>query len=216
MSVQPNDSKQRRGPSNAIDAKHDHQHHPSQHRRGSDDASESGASSLSDPVCGMSVTADSQFHVEHDGQQYLFCSQSCENKFTDNPTKYASTTPGAPVHAAPEGTVYTCPMHPQIRQDRPGNCPICGMALEPLLPSLEDEENPELVDFRRRFWWTLPLTAVVFVLAMFGHRLSSMGASTLSWVEFVLSTPVVMWAGLPFFERCIRSLSTAARTCGHS
>lgn len=96
-------------------------------------------------------------------------------------------------------------MHPEIRQDHPGNCPKCGMALEPLLPSLEDEENPELTDFRRRFWWTLPLTAVVFVLAMFGHRLGWMEASTQSWVELALSTPVVVWAGLPFFERCTRS-----------
>lgn len=104
-----------------------------------------------------------------------------------------------------EGTVYTCPMHPEIRQDHPGQCPKCGMTLEPILPSVDEGENPELIDFRRRFWWTLPLTVVVFVLAMFGHRLKLMDAGTESWVEFIVSTPVILWAGLPFFARCIRS-----------
>ncbi|WP_414720234.1 copper-transporting P-type ATPase [Trinickia sp.] len=108
-------------------------------------------------------------------------------------------------HEVREGTIYTCPMHPEIRQDHPGQCPKCGMALEPILPSVDDGENPELVDFRRRFWWTLPLTVVVFVLAMFGHRLGLMNAGTENWVEFIVSTPVVLWAGLPFFERCVRS-----------
>ncbi|WP_302181325.1 copper-translocating P-type ATPase [Paraburkholderia sp. NMBU_R16] len=110
-----------------------------------------------------------------------------------------------PPHEVREGTVYTCPMHPEIRQDHPGQCPKCGMALEPILPSVDEGENPELVDFRRRFWWTLPLTVVVFVLAMFGHRLGLMNAGTENWVEFIVSTPVVLWAGLPFFERCMRS-----------
>ena len=107
--------------------------------------------------------------------------------------------------AMPEGTIYTCPMHPEIRQDHPGQCPKCGMTLEPILPSVDEGENPELIDFRRRFWWTLPLTVVVFVLAMFGHRLKLMDAGTESWVEFIVSTPVILWAGLPFFARCIRS-----------
>ncbi|WP_244159854.1 copper-transporting P-type ATPase [Cupriavidus alkaliphilus] len=97
-------------------------------------------------------------------------------------------------------------MHPEIRQDHPGNCPKCGMTLEPLLPGLDEGENPELADFRRRFWWTLPLTGVVFVLAMFGHRLGWMDLSTQSWVELVLSTPVVLWAGWPFFARCFQSI----------
>ena len=96
---------------------------------------------------------------------------------------------------------YTCPMHPEIRQDHPGNCPKCGMALEPELPSLEEDENPELRDFQRRFWWTLPLTFVVFVLAMFGHRLHWMDMRTQSWVELVIATPIVLWAGWPFFVR---------------
>ena len=99
------------------------------------------------------------------------------------------------------GTIYTCPMLPEVRQDHPGNCPKCGMTLEPMLPSLEDDENPELKDFQRRFWWTLPLTAIVFVLAMLGHRLGLMDMVVQSWVELVIATPIVLWAGWPFFVR---------------
>ena len=108
--------------------------------------------------------------------------------------------------AAAAGTVYTCPMHPEIRQDRPGNCPKCGMTLEPVLPSLDDESNPELVDFRRRFWWTLPLTVVVTVLAMIGHQLGWMAMATQSWLELVLAVPIVLWAGWPFFVRGAQSV----------
>jgi P-type Cu+ transporter len=104
------------------------------------------------------------------------------------------------------GTIYVCPMHPEIRQDQPGICPKCGMALEPELPSLEDEESPELVDFRRRFWWTLPLSVIVTLLAMFGHGLGWLEMATQTWVEFALSTPVVLWAGFPFFQRWVQSL----------
>ncbi len=100
----------------------------------------------------------------------------------------------------PAGTVYTCPMHPEIRQDHPGSCPKCGMTLEPVLPSLDDD-NPELRDFQRRFWWSLPLTAAIFVLAMFGHRLQWMSMGVQSWVELVLSLPIALWAGWPFFVR---------------
>ncbi len=110
------------------------------------------------------------------------------------------TQPGAAA-----GTIYTCPMHPQVRQDHPGNCPICGMTLEPVMPSLEDE-NPELDDFRRRFWWTLPLTVVVTVLAMAGHSFGWFDMRTQSWIEFALAAPVVLWAGGPFFERGARSI----------
>ncbi|KAK47015.1 copper ABC transporter ATPase [Caballeronia jiangsuensis] len=153
----------------------------------------------------MPVTVDSQFRSEHDGHQYFFCSESCREKFRADPLNYVDRPTDTSVQGAPAGTMYTCPMHPEIRQDHPGNCPKCGMTLEPLLPSLEDEENPELTDFRRRFWWTLPLTAVVFILAMFGHRRGWMDAASQSWVEFILSTPVVVWAGLPFFIRCFQS-----------
>jgi Cu+-exporting ATPase len=108
--------------------------------------------------------------------------------------------------AAPEGTIYTCPMHPEIRQPAPGNCPICGMTLEPVMPSLEEEENPELVDFRRRFWWTLPLTVVATLIAMFGHSLMHGGLPQQSWIELLLTTPVVLWAGWPFFVRGAQSI----------
>ena len=108
--------------------------------------------------------------------------------------------------ATPAGTIYTCPMHPQIRRPAPGNCPICGMALEPEMPSLEEEKNPELESFTRRFWWTLPLSVAGVVLAMGGHRFMPLAPQTMSWLELVLSTPVVLWAGWPFFVRCVDSI----------
>ncbi len=111
----------------------------------------------------------------------------------------------APAAAMPAGTIYTCPMHPEVRQDHPGTCPICGMALEPIIP-LDAEDNHELKDFQRRFWWTLPLTIVVTVLAMLGHRLGWFAMATQSWIELVLSLPVVLWAGWPFFVRGWRSI----------
>ncbi|MEP6773725.1 MAG: copper-translocating P-type ATPase, partial [Polaromonas sp.] len=101
---------------------------------------------------------------------------------------------------------YTCPMHPEIRQDHPGNCPICGMTLEPVMPSLDEDENPELRSFTHRFWWTLPLSAVVTVLAMFGHQFGWFDMAVQSWVELVLSLPVVLWAGWPFFVRGAQSV----------
>ena len=107
---------------------------------------------------------------------------------------------------ATPGTIYTCPMHPEIRQDHPGNCPKCGMALEPEMPQLDDEDHSELKEFRRRFWWTLPLTIAVFVLAMFGHRLGWMAPTTQTWIELALSLPIVLWAGWPFFVRGVQSI----------
>ena len=114
----------------------------------------------------------------------------------------------APAVTSPTPAIYTCPMHPQIRQPTTGNCPICGMTLEPLMPTLDDDENPELIDFQRRFWWTLPLTVIVATLAMIGHRLDLFQGSTQNWVELVLATPVVLWAGWPFFVRCVISIVT--------
>ncbi len=114
--------------------------------------------------------------------------------------------PASPPPDLPAGTVYTCPMHPEVRQDHPGNCPKCGMTLEPVLPTLDEDENPELADFRRRFWWTLPLTLVVTLLAMVGHRLQWFEMATQSWVELVLSVPIVLWAGWPFFVRGVQSV----------
>ncbi len=106
--------------------------------------------------------------------------------------------------------VYTCPMHPQIRRDAPGSCPICGMALEPLMPLPNDDQPPELADFRRRFWWTLPLTIVVTVIAMGSHRFFDGSLPQQSWLELLLSAPVVLWAGKPFFERALRSIRLAS------
>ena len=162
---------------------------------------------LKDPVCGMAVTAQSFHHSEHMARQFFFCGPKCKTKFDASPMQYMGAQtdkPAAPTVLA--GTVYTCPMHPEIRQDHPGNCPKCGMTLEPVIPSLEDEENPELLDFQYRFWWTLPLTGIVFVLAMFGHRLQWMDMAVQSWVEFALATPIVVWAGWPFFTRGAQSI----------
>jgi Cu+-exporting ATPase len=117
-----------------------------------------------------------------------------------------ATAPARDVPATPAGTIYTCPMHPQIRRNAPGHCPICGMALEPEMPSLEEERNPELEDFTRRFWWTLPLTVVGVAIAMGGQRFMPVAPPTMSWIELVLATPVVLWAGFPFFVRCIDSI----------
>jgi Cu+-exporting ATPase len=150
--------------------------------------------------------ATTAHHATYAGVDYHFCSVGCRGKFVADPAKYLSPKAAAATTPAPAGTIYTCPMHPQIRQEGPGTCPICGMALEPEMPSLEDEDNPELRDFSHRFWWTLPLTLVVLALAMLGHRITFLSTEARTWVELVLSTPVVLWAGWPFFERCVASI----------
>ncbi|MBV6423120.1 MAG: Silver exporting P-type ATPase [Steroidobacteraceae bacterium] len=169
-----------------------------------------------DPVCGMKVDPAKTAHrADHQGTTYYFCAARCRERFIADPAKYLAPKPAAaaghatesPLPSAPPGTVYTCPMHPEIRQQGPGTCPICGMALEPEMPSLEAEDNPELRDFTRRFVITLPLTLVVFVLAMFGHRLPGLSAGLRTWLELALSTPVVLWAAWPFFERCVQSIA---------
>ncbi|MCQ4163656.1 heavy metal translocating P-type ATPase [Tahibacter sp. P2K] len=159
---------------------------------------------MRDPVCGMSVAPDAPHRAGHGGQEYRFCSAGCRSKFVAAPDRYLNPAAAAP---APAGTRYTCPMHPEIEQDHPGTCPICGMALEPLMPSLDDGENPELTDFRRRFWWTLPLSLAVFVIAMAGHRLPGLSATLRTWLELVLAAPVVLWAGAPFFQRWAQSIA---------
>ena len=121
------------------------------------------------------------------------------------PASKATTSLQAPATVGGD-TIYTCPMHPEIRQNHPGNCPKCGMTLEPETPTLDEGENPELVDFTRRFIWTLPLTIVVTVLAMAGHRLQWFEMATQSWIEFALSVPIVLWAGWPFFVRAVQSV----------
>ena len=160
-----------------------------------------------DPVCGMSVTIETAKHRHsHEGQDYFFCNPRCLDKFRSNPGQYLAPQPAPAPASAQAGVIYTCPMHPEIRQDHPGACPKCGMALEPEMPTLDDEENPELQDFRRRFWWTLPLTAAVTVLAMLGHRFGWFAASAQSWIELGLSLPIVVWAGWPFFVRGVQSI----------
>ena len=121
-------------------------------------------------------------------------------------TTHATMSTPATFEAVAAGTIYTCPMHPEVRQDKPGVCPKCGMTLEPVMPTLEDGESPELLDFKRRFFWTLPLTLIVFVLAMGGHRLQLFEMATQSWVGLVLTLPIVLWAGWPFFVRGAQSV----------
>jgi len=164
-----------------------------------------------DPVCGMRVSEDSPHRLEHAGRPVYFCGAGCKAKFAADPAKYAA--PAAARTSVPRaesvavaGAVYTCPMHPEVRRDRPSACPKCGMALEPEMPGLEDGESPELIDFRRRFWWTLPLTVAVFLLSMLGPWLHLFAMATESWVELVLSAPVVLWAGWPFFVRAVESV----------
>ena len=170
-----------------------------------------GRHAARDPVCGMAVDpAATSHHATHAGTEYHFCSARCRERFLAEPARYLDAPPTegrtAPAPAAVAGAMYTCPMHPQVRQPGPGTCPICGMALEPELPTLEEDENPELRDFGRRFLWTLPLTVAVLAIAMLGHRLPGLGATARSWLELALSAPVVLWAGWPFFVRCARSL----------
>ena len=193
-------------------SRHDHagHRHPQAHHH-PPEAPESD--SLKDPVCGMAVTVRSEHQVEHAGRHYYFCSAKCLTKFVAEPARYAgdAVAPAVALTAAEQppavaGTIYTCPMHPEIRQDHPGNCPKCGMTLEPVLPSLDDDENPELVDFSHRFWWTLPFTAAVTVLAMAGHWLGWFDPRTQTWIELILSLPVALWAGWPFYVRGVQSV----------
>jgi P-type Cu+ transporter len=161
--------------------------------------------SATDPVCGMTVDPDeSPHHYVYNGDDYHFCGAGCRSKFAADPQKYLKKS-SAPAAPAPAGTIYTCPMHPQIRQVGPGSCPICGMALEPEDGSAGD--NAELADMTRRFWISLILTVPVFVIEMGGHfglfRLASMIATP---AQFILATPVVLWGGWPFLVRGAQSL----------
>ncbi|MES2832372.1 MAG: heavy metal translocating P-type ATPase [Pseudomonadota bacterium] len=159
-----------------------------------------------DPVCGMHVAADSTIKLSFAEKIYYFCSNRCLEKFRADPSVYL--TPKTPGQERPlqEGVTYTCPMHPEILQQMPGSCPKCGMALEPLMPTLDEEEPAELIDFQRRFWWTLPLTVVVTALAMLGHRFMGELLPQQNWIELALSVPVVLWAGWPILERGVQSL----------
>ena len=169
-----------------------------------------------DPVCGMTVdVARAAAHAEHAGQTYHFCNPRCRDRFVADPGAFLAPAkaraPAAPAARRTDTRIYTCPMHPEVRQVGPGSCPICGMALEPVDVSAEDEENPELRDMSRRFWASVPPTAAVLVLAMarmvpgWSHLL---GRRWASWAEAALATPVVLWAGWPLLRRAWASLRT--------
>jgi P-type Cu+ transporter len=172
----------------------------------SHDSSTATARGGIDPVCGMTVAPDAPLHAMHEGHDYRFCSAGCRSSFVADPARYLQPGADTAAEAAVPGAQYTCPMHPEIVRDAPGSCPICGMALEPMMPSLDDGENPELVDFRRRFWWTLPLSVAVLLISMAGHQLGLFSAATRTWIELALSAPVVLWAGWPFFQRWAQSI----------
>jgi len=161
---------------------------------------------LTDPVCGMTVNRDSPHHAIHAGKDYWFCAARCRTRFLETPERFLNPDDHPP-EALPTGTQYTCPMHPEIVRDGPEACPLCGMALEPMLPTLDDSENPELTDFRRRFILTLPLTVAVVVLAMGGHRWTGLAPEVGNWLELLLTLPVVAWAGGPFFARWLQSIA---------
>jgi Cu+-exporting ATPase len=164
-----------------------------------------------DPVCGMTVDPHTAKHRhEHQRRTYYFCSAGCRTKFIADPAKYLDKGKRA-AEPLPEGTIYTCPMHPEVRQIGPGTCPICGMALEPEIATADTGPNPELADMSRRFWIGLVLTLPVFALEMGAHIVGGHGFidQTLSnWIQFAFATPVVLWAGWPFFVRGWQSLVT--------
>jgi Cu+-exporting ATPase len=180
---------------------HTHAHEPS--------AAPTGTSAI-DPVCGMTVdplkTPHRQAYHDH---TYYFCGSGCRTKFAADPAKYLDKKPAA-APEAPPGTIYTCPMHPQIRQVGPGSCPICGMALEPLEPTAETGPNPELTDMTRRLWVGIALAIPVVVLEMGGHLLNMhiVPPAASNWIQLALATPVVLWSGWPFFVRGWQSLVT--------
>ena len=165
-----------------------------------------------DPVCGMTISpADSVGEVEHRGHTYYFCNDSCLERFKADPEEFVGPAAGAKTAAADPGAEYTCPMHPEIRQIGPGSCPICGMALEPVNVSLEEQPNEELLDMTRRFWWSLALTVPILVVMIDefvpGQPLHArIDPALLNWMELALATPVVLWGGWPFFVRGWASL----------
>lgn len=168
---------------------------------------------LKDPVCGMNVTEHSPNSLQHEGKPVYFCSLGCKEKFEANPAKYKTMDSDIPktssISVEPinqHAIVYTCPMHPEVRKNHLGSCPKCGMALEPEIPTIDDGESSELLDLKKRFIWTLPLTIIVMFLAMLGHRLQWFEMVTQSWIELVFTLPIILWGGLPFLQRGLQSL----------
>ncbi|HEX5868193.1 MAG TPA: heavy metal translocating P-type ATPase, partial [Beijerinckiaceae bacterium] len=160
---------------------------------------------VKDPVCGMAVDPHTTKHTaEHNGHPFYFCSAGCRAKFLADPERYLDPTAAASAEPVPEGTTYTCPMHPEIRQVGPGACPLCGMALEPVLVSLEAPPNHELIDFTRRFWIGAALALPIVALEMGGHLLGLnqvLGQRTAHWLQLLFATPVVLWVGWPLLVR---------------
>lgn len=169
---------------------------------------------VKDPVCGMTVDpAKTEYHARHDDQDYHFCSAGCRTKFVADPDRYLSFGPSPAMEDVPEGTIYTCPMHPEIRQEGPGSCPICGMALEPETFSLDSGPDPEYIDMRRRLWISALFSIPLFIYAM-GDMIpgkpfeSWFDTGTANWIQLLLATPVVFWGAWPFFVRGVQSLKT--------
>jgi Cu+-exporting ATPase len=199
---------------------HDHRDHDAGHdhakpaascyggKRGSATASE--AEVATDPVCGMKIKRETAKHrFEYKDTGYLFCGARCRERFQTDPESFLKPKQAAPASSgAADGAIYTCPMHPEVKQVGPGSCPICGMALEPEQVSLEQGPDPERVDMTRRFWIALALTLPVFAIEMGRHLglMHLMSPVWSNWISFVLSTPVVLWAGAPFFVRGWRSV----------
>jgi Cu+-exporting ATPase len=183
-----------------------HQHHHGGH------GAASAAGTVLDPVCGMTVNPETTPHrLERAGERFFFCSAGCKAKFAADPQTFLAPKAAAAAPETPPGTIYTCPMHPEIRQVGPGACPICGMALEPATVTADSGPSHELTDMTRRFWVGLALTAPVFVLEMGGHLtglMMLMSRQTSNWVQMALATPVVLWAGWPFLVRGWASLRT--------
>ena len=173
-----------------------------------------------DPVCGMSVDpADARFRADHDGRTFSFCSAGCREKFAADPDRYLAIAGAVADRAGraqraglqrpvPAGTIFTCPMHPEVRREGPGACPICGMALEPEQPSLEEGPNPELAEMRRRLCFALALTIPLVVYDMAGHVIGHfwLAPPVSNWLELALATPVAFGAGRPFFVRAAASV----------
>ncbi len=181
--------------------------HPPDHSCCSAKSADSGAKAV-DPVCGMTVDPATTAHrAAHDDKDYFFCSAGCRTKFIADPDRYLGEA-RQPAPVIP-GAIYTCPMHPEVRQEGPGSCPICGMALEPETVTAEAPVNHELIDFTRRLWVAAVLTLPVFALEMGGHLTGlamRISGQTSNWIQFALATPVVLWAGWPFFQRGWASL----------
>jgi Cu+-exporting ATPase len=203
-----------------MNAHHDHDHGHSCRGDAAPDARAAAtptkpkAQSVIDPVCGMTVDPHTSKHVAvHEGHTYHFCSARCREKFVAAPERYLAPTERPEPEAGtkvPEGAVYTCPMHPEVRQIGPGHCPKCGMALEPLLPAADAEDDSDLRAMGARFWALVALTVPVFLLAMgphlFGWHFPPPWGGVAGWSEAVLATIVVLWGGAPFFARGGRSL----------